>query len=139
MSNLRQIWLGFAHYAADNDDAIPPVATPYFIYQGTRGMAWYHFIGKAGYWGQMEVFGSTGMTRWKVLRCPSDIASWRPNDDTFGGNGQSYYDYRKAGCSFLMNWSVSRYFYYPAGDIYDRVGPRTAAAPATAAPTLTAA
>jgi prepilin-type N-terminal cleavage/methylation domain-containing protein len=119
MNNLRQILLGFANYAADNADAIPPIASPYNFYQGTRGMAWYHFIGKAGYWGAMEVFGTKGLTRWKILRCPGEPGSWRPNDSLFAGNGQTYYDYYKSGCSFVMNWSVSHYCYYPAGDICD--------------------
>ena len=119
MNNLRQIWLGFANYAGDYDDAVPPVSSPYLFYQGTLGMAWYHFIGKAGYWGKMEVFGSRNLTRWQVLRCPSEKGSWRANDSTFQGNGQTYYDYAKAGCSYLMNWSVSQYCYYPAGDICD--------------------
>ena len=130
MNNLRQIYLGFANYAADWNDAIPPVGHGYYHLKGTRGEAWYHFIGKAGYWGSMENFSGNlqgvavplSQTRWAILRCPSERGSPTiipascgcPNAG--GRMGVTYYDNEFVGSSYVMNWSVSRRYYYPGSD-----------------------
>jgi prepilin-type processing-associated H-X9-DG protein len=115
MSNLRQIYNGFALYASDNDDKIPPIGTPYNYLYGTRGQCWFHWLGKGG-----KYFGSTqnfigklqgfplDNTRWSVFRCPGEPGSRRPE----GQKGYAYFDNEMVATSYVMNWSVSWYCYY---------------------------
>lgn len=115
--HLRQIYNGFALYASDFDDKIPPVGTPYPYYFGTRGLSWHHFLGKGGYLGAIDKFTGTlqgftlDNTRWAPLRCPGEPGSAFIQ-------GKTYFDDEMVATSYIMNWSVSRYWYYPPSENY---------------------
>ena len=124
-SNLRSIGQAFHLYATDYSGQIPPVgyaygqfpfdfSAPYAVApDATWGRTWYHWLGKSGYLGSMETFtGSTlfhfESTRFPSTRCPSE-----PGSDAPGMNGCTFYDSALMAGSYIMNWSVSRYNYFP--------------------------
>ncbi len=117
-NNLRQQGLGFVYYAQDFQDRIPPVGTSSFnLFDATRGVtnlggAFYHYIGKQGYWGVSQVRTDAGIsvtnTRWAVMQCPSETGSRTDPAMT----NRTYYSWGRVYSSFAMNWSVSRYAYY---------------------------
>ena len=122
MSNLRQIYNGFAMYASDNDDKIPPVGAPSAVLYGTRGQSWHHWIGKSGYWGTQDntrgltyyvgPIAGIDNTRWKVLHCPGEPGAPDLYPSYPRLKGTAYYDSEFNATSYVMNWSVSRYWYY---------------------------
>jgi len=113
-NNLREIYAAFAGYASQYDDKYPITGDVYYYLYGTRGQAWWHWLGKGGgFFGQMEEYnGPTfgyNQTRWSVLRCPAEPGSRRIGEKVYG---QTYYDSELCGSSYYMNWSISRYCYY---------------------------
>ncbi|NQU09511.1 prepilin-type N-terminal cleavage/methylation domain-containing protein, partial [bacterium] len=116
VNNLREIHTGFALYAAQYNDALPPV--------GGATYHWSWYIGKGtGCWGPAEEHGGNlqgvyityGAGRWPVLRCPSELGSQHnyTNWPLSNMNGVTYYDNEMALLSYSMNWTVSMYCYYP--------------------------
>lgn len=94
MSNLRQVHIGFAAYAGENKEYLPPVGRP------TEDACWNTTLGKQGYFGASQQWGGTigGPTgpRWKVFQCPSEY----PN--LFGGTS-------KPTTNFDNDWMRSSY------------------------------
>src|SRR4051812_15042243 len=108
-ANLRQIGLAFFNYAIDNRDYIPPVGNSYTYWlDGTRGATFLHILGKSGYLGAKEQFRGPifgfDQTRFGVGRCPADVAGTVPN---------GYWNNELYGGSYIMNWTISWYHYYP--------------------------
>jgi prepilin-type processing-associated H-X9-DG protein len=88
--------MAFRLYADENNDTIPPVSNGPNAY-------WNHYLGRAGYLGSAETFGSQSYQRWNVLRCPGEQAPRQ------SGVTKPYYDYDYNGCSYSLNWSLSGY------------------------------
>src|SRR5690349_19189824 len=65
VSNLRQIYLGFNLYAADNNNYIPAC--------GPASDNWHYHLGPAGYLGTPRVgIASLLGPTWPILSCPAE-------------------------------------------------------------------
>ncbi len=112
-ANERQQHLAFALYANDFRDVIPPVGTTYNYMAGSRGAAWYHYLGKTGGYmtDRTEVFAGKvfgyGGSRNKVFKCAAESGSRKA-----GMEGITYFDSELADSSYVMYWQVSAYHYY---------------------------
>lgn len=128
INNLRQLFTAFVAYAADHDGTIPQVGTPYASLYGTRGASWHHWLGKAGYLGSRDntpnrnyyVGPVAGLdnTRWRILHCPSEPGAPLVDLNYPKIKGTKYYDSEFNVTSYVLNWSVSRYWYYGGGNLY---------------------
>lgn len=69
ISNLKQIGLALIMYAADYEDRVPPVASPYQTYLGGQLLTW----GTPTLWGGWGLLYSNGyVPDLQVFYCPSD-------------------------------------------------------------------
>ena len=110
MSNLRQIYLSFALYANDWNDTVAGGNAGV----GVPDYCWWQTLGNSKLLGSVDT--STGISRWKVLQCPSEKAPSTYSGVTTSPYTTTYYDATWCGCSYAINYSVA------AAGITHRVG-----------------
>jgi prepilin-type N-terminal cleavage/methylation domain-containing protein/prepilin-type processing-associated H-X9-DG protein len=109
--NQRQIMIAFAGYAADISDYIPPT-TSWDEELGAGG-----YVGTGSRWGPWVSAWGHSAVRWKVFSCPSETP--QPiyaafGDSNYNQKATTNFDNELAPNSYMMNWSVSDYWYgYP--------------------------
>ena len=107
-SNLRQIMYAFTAYATDRADYIP-ATTAWDEYLGSGGYVgsgtpWGPYINTFGYW----------TNRYVVFSGPSETAAVITAalpDTNYNGKATTNYDNELAPNSYMMNFSLSGYFY----------------------------
>lgn len=107
-ANQRQIMYAFTAYAVDRRDYIP-ATTSWDEYLGAGGYVgggepWGPYINTFGYW----------TYRYKVFSCPGETAAVITAalpDTNYNGRATTNFDNELAPNSYMMNFSLSGYFY----------------------------
>jgi prepilin-type processing-associated H-X9-DG protein/prepilin-type N-terminal cleavage/methylation domain-containing protein len=130
-SNLRQIYVAFGTFAADNNDYFP------------WSLNWYRSLGygsfdcgltyppsanpNAGYLGSHEPIYANHTTsatfntnywRWPTFHCPADRGTWILSDVAGVYKWASLYDWDYYNISYMMNWDIDEYNYVPYAPSY---------------------
>jgi prepilin-type processing-associated H-X9-DG protein/prepilin-type N-terminal cleavage/methylation domain-containing protein len=102
MSNLKQVYNGFAFYAHDYQSAYPWT------------LFWFDYLGSGGYLGGQDPnrYPNAPLPngpRWPTLRCPAEEPSRTPNWPA----GITLTEYENNRCSYMWNFSICQYNYNP--------------------------
>jgi prepilin-type N-terminal cleavage/methylation domain-containing protein/prepilin-type processing-associated H-X9-DG protein len=104
-SNLKQIYLGFAAYAAESTDYMPQL-TSYSDVLGNSG-----YFGAPKLWGPNITAGTYNfaLNRWQVFKCPGEEPEKLVTaDSSYNGRPTTDFDNEFMRNSYAYNWSVGQ-------------------------------